>query len=261
MRFKLLADLHLEFHADGGREFLRQLTPCDVDALVLAGDIHVEGKRLREVLLHFCGKYPLVLFVAGNHEYYNKDIVEVNERWNTHHALPENVHVLVNKTVILDGVRFIGTTMWTDFNNEDWFAVQAAKKGMNDFYLIENDGRMFTPLQSVELFQQNKKFLVKELSDVEHKPTVVVTHHLPSFSLVNERFAGSILNAAYAANMDRYVPLADLWIHGHTHESNDTYLGDCRVICNPRGYVGSDIWEGVYASIKRTKFGKKHFDI
>jgi len=31
-----------------------------------------------------------------------------------------------------------------------------------------------------------------------------------------------------------------LWTHGHTHEDFDYEIGTCRVVCNPRGYVGHE---------------------
>jgi Icc-related predicted phosphoesterase len=68
-------------------------------------------------------------------------------------------------------------------------------------------------------------------------PTVVLTHHAPHPGSVHERFAGSIINGAFISDLTELVEQADLWLHGHAHDSFDYRVGRCRVVCNPRGYA------------------------
>jgi hypothetical protein len=70
----------------------------------------------------------------------------------------------------------------------------------------------------------------------------VVTHHLPHRRSVHPRYDGDMLSPAFASDLDHLVraPVA-LWVHGHTHESMDYFVNGTRVVCNPRGYAGSDL--------------------
>ncbi len=52
------------------------------------------------------------------------------------------------------------------------------------------------------------------------------------------RYRDDLLTAAFASDLDDLVAKATLWVHGHLHASADYRLGDCRVVANPRGYVG-----------------------
>lgn len=76
-------------------------------------------------------------------------------------------------------------------------------------------------------------------SGAVQRPIVVVTHHAPSMKSVDPKYGETPLNAAYASNLDHLVDRADLWIHGHVHTAFDYRIGDGRVVCNPRGYVGA----------------------
>jgi predicted phosphodiesterase len=67
--------------------------------------------------------------------------------------------------------------------------------------------------------------------------TVVVTHHGPHLNSVHPRYLGELLNAAFVSDLSPLVEQADLWIHGHVHDSSDYHVGKCRVLTNPRGYA------------------------
>jgi hypothetical protein len=73
------------------------------------------------------------------------------------------------------------------------------------------------------------------------KKTIVMTHHAPTFQSVHPRYAGDILNHAYATDLSELIldnPNIKYWFHGHMHDSIDYMVGECRVLCNPRGYNG-----------------------
>ena len=58
------------------------------------------------------------------------------------------------------------------------------------------------------------------------------------------------MNGGYHSNLEEFImdrPNIKLWTHGHTHEDFDYMVGDTRVVCNPRGYIGyearADKWK------------------
>lgn len=234
MKLHILSDLHTEF-----ADFSPPETGADV--VVLAGDIGVGLGGIDWATRQF-PKAP-VIYVPGNHEFYDHDIGLTDE---LKASAPANIHVLNDDKLELDGIRFLGCTLWTDFNlhgeAEAWSARRRAKRLIEDFASIQNGGRRFTPEYSVELHEASKAWLVGELKNEFNGPTVVVTHHLPASTSVAKRYANDSLNPAFASRLEdvieRYRP--ELWVHGHTHVPSDYELFDTRIICNPGGYPGEN---------------------
>lgn len=231
MKIRLLSDLHLE---------LSPWEPPKVqaDVTVLAGDIHSHTHALSWIEQYIEGQ---VIYVPGNHEFYGAELhgirAELKRRAST------RVHVLDNAAIELDGVRFLGSTLWTDYmlygsGDEMARAMREAKRSLIDHEAIRCAPRsLFSPTQAQELHRESVAWLTAQLYTETNKKTVVVTHHLPSLQSVAERFKAHPLSAAFASNLDHLVQRADIWIHGHTHDNFDYNLGKCRVVCNPRGYV------------------------
>ena len=234
MKLHVLSDLHTEFADFSPPE-------TDADVVILAGDIGVGLGGIEWVARRF-PKAPLI-YVPGNHEFYDHDIGLTGE---LKAAAPANTHVLNNDTLLLDGVRYIGCTLWTDFKlhgeGEARFTRQLAKELIEDFASIKNGKRRFTPEDSVEIHEASKVWLVGELERDFDGPTVVVTHHLPAATSVAKRYANDPLNPVFASRLEnvieKYRP--ELWIHGHTHVPCDYELFDTRIVCNPRGYPGEN---------------------
>jgi Icc-related predicted phosphoesterase len=230
MQLYVISDIHIEF-----KDFVPTITAADI--VVLAGDIGVGTSGVEWAAEH----YPdvPVIYVPGNHEFYQHDI-GIIERLKD--AAPANVHVLSNDAFEHGGVRFLGTTLWTDFKfngkGEAWFSRQTAKSLIEDFSSIRNGLRLFTPEDSVHLHRDSVHWLVTELEKKFSGPTIVVTHHLPSSLSVGKPYKGDPLNPAFASRLEgiieKYEP--DLWIHGHTHVPCDYEVFGTRVVCNPRGY-------------------------
>ena len=176
-----------------------------------------------------------------NHEVYGYDVRDVDM---LSRAAPSNVRVLSDRSCQIDGARFLGATLWTDFKfngeAEAWFARRTAKSSIDDFDLIRNGDRLFTPEDSVHLHRVSVHWLVTEFEKKHPGPTIEVTHHLPSSLSVAKRYSGNSLNPAFASRLEgiieKYQP--DLWIHGHTHVPCDYEVFGTRVIRNPRGYPG-----------------------
>lgn len=259
MKLQIASDLHLDFDKAYEEEIVFaldsfSLKPTDADVLILAGDIWEARTNFKTAVPWFCellSHYPHVIYIFGNHEFYGMDINDVD------HVMEQtvreinleghgNFHFLNNGSVMIDRYRFIGTTLWTDYNRNVHF-MKLAESYMADHTLIADRtswNRKFGSRAALELHDNCKGFIQRELADKNDptiEGTVVVTHHLPSYQSVHPMFAAALTNPAFASHLDELVAQSDLWIHGHTHKSCDYELDGCRVVCNPRGYFPNEI--------------------
>lgn len=238
MKLNVLSDLHLSLGA-------LALPENDADAVILAGDV----ARPREALSWASGFAKPVLYVPGNHEFYGGSIAGTVDELKRLSA-GTNIQVLDNDEVILEGVRFLGTTLWTDFmlfgeGAKRATAMQEAQRFMRDFSRIRIGDAPFTPEASAALFNRYAAWLGSRLAERHAGPTVVITHHAPSSKSIHPRFADSLMNACFVSDAERLIDgsRARLWIHGHTHDSFDYFVNGTRVLCNPRGYAKSGVNE------------------
>lgn len=240
MKLWIFSDLHLEYDSS----YTLPIIP-DADLCLCTGDIYDRGpsrslRWLNETIAH---KMP-VLFVPGNHEFYHSTIREGLAEAQRLAATLDNVTLLNNQFVILDGIRFIGTTLWTDFmlQNDRISAMKYAASSMNDYEHILNSKlpfSRFTPEDSYHLHQEAMSFIQETTTHQEPLPTVVLTHHAPSALSVSEKFQDHPITPAFVSALEDQIISMDpvLWVHGHTHRAFDYKLGRTRVICNPRGYA------------------------
>jgi predicted phosphodiesterase len=241
MKVGVVSDLHLSRGA--------QRPPAnDCAVYVLAGDIGRPGEAIewaRELARP-------VLYVPGNHEFYGRSLSStIGELRRL--AAGSDIHILDNEEFRIGGVRFLGSTLWTDFlldgaGTAREVAVREALRTMHDFKRIFVDDEqqlVFTPLDAEVLFRRNAAWLHERLHRSWPGPTVVVTHHAPSARSIDPRFSGSPLNACFASRLDHLLgsDKADLWIHGHMHHSVDYAQQGTRVVCNPRGYATAGVNE------------------
>jgi len=221
MKVQVLSDVHLD-HA----QYAHPLT--DADIVVLAGDI---GEGDLGVLWAKQVFDVPVVYVAGNHEFYDSDhtMKEVVEAMKAA-AKGSNVTVLDNESLVLDGVRFIGSTMWTNLHDvPDILYSDAA-------YIKAGNGQLFDKGFAQHLFEENKAWLQSELSKSFDGTTVVVTHHAPSLQSIHHEYEGNPWNPCFVTDVECLMGGVDLWVHGHTHNNFDYSVGETRVVCNPRGY-------------------------
>jgi predicted phosphodiesterase len=241
MKLNVLSDLHLSLGA-------LSAPGNDADAVILAGDIG----RPREALSWAAGLAKPVLYVPGNHEFYGGSIGGTVDELKRLSA-GTDIRVLDNDEVTIDGVRFLGTTLWTDFllfgeGEKRAAAIQEAHRFMRDFSRIrigEAGEAPFTPGASAALFKLHAAWLDGKLAEDHSGPTVVITHHAPSRQSIHPRFADSLMNACFVSDAERLISgsRARLWIHGHTHDSFDYVVNGTRVLCNPRGYARNGVNE------------------
>ena len=241
MKLNILSDLHLSLGA---------LDPpsTDADVVVLAGDI----ARPEEAIAWADSLCKPVLYVPGNHEFYGGSITGTREAL-ARCAAGTNVQLLDDGEAVIDGVRFLGTTLWTDFRlfgdgPERAGAMEIGRRLLRDFTRIRNEDDSpspFTPADAAALFDVQSRWLEARLATRFAGPTVVITHHAPSRRSIHPRFADSPLNACFVSDAEHLLDGARvrLWIHGHTHDSFDYVVGGTRVVCNPRGYAPKGVNE------------------
>jgi len=147
-------------------------------------------------------------------------------------------------------VRFLGSTLWTDFSlfddaTEREISVRTAWRYMRDFtHIRTQEQKLFAPSDMAERCGQHLGWLENRLDQPSSLPTVVITHHAPSRASIHPSLSGAPINGAYIVDLERLfgAERVCLWIHGHTHFSFDYTIKGTRVVCNPRGYMrdGSD---------------------
>lgn len=231
MKIHILSDLHLEFAPFN-------IPDTGADLLILAGDT-APGKKGIKWLQSLELNIP-VIYVLGNHEYYRFAHPKLIHDLKTM-AEGSNIYVLENDVFELDGIKFLGCTLWTDFNlyGQQPSAEISAQFGMNDFRLIRKSPRYgkFTPRDARIAFSISISWLEDQLIE-NNLPTVVITHHAPSEKSIPDQYHNSELNPAFASNLENFIMKYKpaMWVHGHIHGLRDYKINGTRVICNARGY-------------------------
>ncbi len=273
MKIQLLSDLHLEVHPHW------QPTPAPgADVLVLAGDIgsYQAGSLLADTdfgLARFSphnGWPTPVFFVPGNHEYDTQDFDVAHARLRET-AQRLGMVWLERETVVLGGVRFVGTTLWTDFDalgpkpdaagspvasalmpgpqqgsgSVNLLAQQlkARDKAFRaaNFYLrktlVTRHGEPWLAPGVREQALLCQAWLRAALAEPFDGPTAVITHFAPSLESADPRYGLTPGTAGFCNALDDLLPQAQLWLHGHLHAPSDYVQRGCRVVANPLGYA------------------------
>jgi len=267
MKIKLVSDLHLEFSDIN----IQNTDNCDV--LILGGDIciaqdlhdHPEpnntpdqaaiaagtglgrrqqaAQRYRDFFKRCSFQFPHVIYIAGNHEFYNGKFYAGIDYLREECDKYPNVYFLENDTKIIDDVTFVGATLWTDMNKGDPLTMHAIEGMMNDFRIIKNDKRNYAPMSARDVASRHARtlgYFRSVLAEQHDRKFVVVGHHSPSFQSMHPMYqAQTLMNGGYHSDLSEFImdhPQIKLWTHGHTHHPFDYVIGETRVVCNPRGY-------------------------
>lgn len=249
MKFAVTSDLHLEFKEVN-------ITKVDADTLVLAGDIcvaaridknSVDGKRIKDFFDDVTRKYANVVYVAGNHEYYHGNLHKTEDILAELASRYSNLHYLQNSWVDIDGVIFIGGTLWTNVNKGDPVTMFTLHNSMGDYRFVTNDARGYTklrPAHTVELHKDTLHYFGRLLNDFKNKKCVVVTHHAPSTLSIDPMFKDDFhMNGGYVSDLSELIlnhSNIAAWCHGHIHVAVDYKIGNTCVVSSPRGYYGYD---------------------
>ena len=256
MNIQLLSDLHLESNP----HFVPQPAP-GADVLVLAGDIgsyQTDSSLTRLGIADFglgrFANWPCpVVFVPGNHEYDGQEM-------DTAHARLQEVCQrlglvwLEREVALIQGVRFVGCTLWTDFDalttsraetspvtvGQQLVARDKAFRAANHALKRHHALRAGQPIMAEAirgLGLQSQAWLRQALSIPTDGKTVVVTHFAPSLRSADPRYGINPGTAGFCNALDDLLPSAQLWLHGHLHCPVDYTAGGCRVVANPLGYA------------------------
>lgn len=244
MKIRPCSDIHLEFCQDG--HGIPDLGSGDV--LILGGDIlcakhFTKNGPLKKIYSDFLNKcvqnFEHVIYLNGNHEHYSLNYNKTFEILKEH--LPEEIHLLENEFVKIQDTIFLCCTLWTDFFNEDPIEMLDASRFMSDYNAIRIDStyRKLRPEDTLYFHKKSRKFLEEKVEEFKDYKIWICTHHAPSYQSIHEKYKNDSLNGAFASNLDDFIinnPQIKCFSHGHTHESFDYMIGECRVLCNPRGY-------------------------
>jgi Icc-related predicted phosphoesterase len=254
MKIAIASDVHLEF----GDLFLKNEENADV--LILSGDIcvaadfrksdpygiveHGKSQRYIDFFSRCAFQFPSVIYVAGNHEHYNGDYAETFTILRNFLGHIKNLHILDKESVTIDGVTFVGGTLWTDMNAQDPVTLAHIRGAMNDFRIIQNSSEMVSyktlvnaydgdgnvkiaengqPIQKAEFHKRPARFTPEDTVQ-DHKKMlqyiqvttamlgenpnkyVVVGHHAPSKASTHPRYKNEvIMNGAYSSRLDDFI--------------------------------------------------------
>lgn len=240
---KVVSDLHLEFYKNIN-EFNRKVFHKFGNGkyLILPGDIctaHNSNGKINQLFIDFLDlaktKFQEVIFCAGNHEFYKSDTnYEKTIEYLEDISKLTNTIFLNRNSVVLDGVEYIGCTLWSDIRNVDFNKIR-----INDFY-------------HKNVFKKQDDYISKHLEDVEwlksldlssSHPKIIITHHLPSSKLCHPRFKFSEYERYFytpeiAEEILENAVNVKYWLCGHTHENVSCIIKNTHVMANPVGYPG-----------------------
>jgi 3',5'-cyclic AMP phosphodiesterase CpdA len=250
MRLHVFSDIH----ADIQNNDWSPPSDVDCDVVVVAGDV-CAPMSLALPWLRNALPERTIIYVPGNHDFYSdhrSPDTKTTWEWQREHAsriaADHGIILLDDGVVEIDGVRFIGSTLWTDFMLRPPYimfgdAVRSAGR-MNDYRLIKTGrGRshdLFRPRDSIGAHKVARKFIETALgAPTEATETVVVTHHSPSGRSLTTPDSMRELDWCYASNLEFLMTgeqAPAMWIHGHIHANRDYLVGGTRILANPRGY-------------------------
>lgn len=232
MKIKYCSDLHLEMNELNPELFKNT---DDSSVLILAGDIMSANYPNTDFLSLVNAEYPKVFYVFGNHEHYQSNYDSNHIKMiNTLEKYP-NITLLNNECIEYNGWGFYGGTLWTNFNKQDPLVLYEAKYVMNDYKWIHTNLGKFTP--SMVMMEFN--MFLENIKKLPAKNTVVISHHLPSYSCIDNEYAGSKYNHYYASDLDNIIidnPNIKYWFYGHTHQRKTFMIDQCMMLCNAYGY-------------------------
>ncbi|MCC7252378.1 metallophosphoesterase [Hyphomicrobium sp.] len=255
MRCHYLSDLHLESQSFRG-------TLPHGDVLIIAGDLcHASALdpaqtvphrvKQRERVLRFVSEatasFRHVLLVPGNHEHYDGVFEDTATLLRRH--LP-GVTVLDNEMVDIDGVRFFGTTLWTDLDRRSETSMEKIRRGMGEYFFAKTRSgaserpAKLRPADTLAAHDRALSELRREASVGRGARMVVITHHAPSPQGLNPQHKGNGLDGAFASDLEDFIASLSnvpVWIHGHTHIRRRYRIGGTTLLVNCCGFIGKDL--------------------
>lgn len=257
MRCHYMSDLHLE-----AQDIDFSMPKGEV--LLIAGDLcnakFLEGVRTdkysevhRERVDRFLSKaksnFKAVVLIAGNHEHYQ---FVFNDTVPTMRANLEGVTILDNESIDIDGVRFFGATLWSDFLGRSQVCMDNVRRRVGEFLLVkkrkvDNKGTAqlikFQPEDALEEFDNSIQAITSIRDDGFDGPVIIITHHAPSPQGLNPHFERNDMDGAFVSDLSLFIETMEnvpFWVHGHTHIRKNYQIGNTQVLANCLGFMDRD---------------------
>jgi predicted MPP superfamily phosphohydrolase len=230
-----ISDIHLEYlHIEEVKSIIRKITPV-APILTLAGDLgnpFASNAHYQLFIKEMSNKFEKIFIITGNHEYYGGHTIEdVDMKIQEIVKGFPNITFLHNTYEDYMGIRWIGTTLWSQLDNPT--------KNINDMYRIKD----FNVVRYNALHSKAVESL-KNMLEEASIPCIVMTHHMPSYSLIEAMYWDNNYNMWFASHMDniveQYKEKIKCWIYGHTHMANTSMMNNVMMLCNPIGYKGEN---------------------
>ena len=237
MKLRFASDLHLEFNYEPEvvDSFIPRMDNDSETILALLGDIHV-GKEVVPYLDEMSKRFKHVIYIIGNHEFYGNNFYGLrNYLYDKTMHIP-NLHILENETLVLDGQKFVGSTLWTDMEGGSKGSILNVGEGLNDYHRIMGDGEMLTPRETIIAHEYSIEYLKNNVDE----DTIVLTHHAPLIGLSDPQFKLSPVRGGFESDlMDLIFEVRPkYWLYGHTHyNKSESHVDNTILLSNQLGYV------------------------
>jgi predicted phosphodiesterase len=229
MKIRYLSDLHLEFiNPTKINDFIKQIPPGPNEICILAGDIGNPYKpHYKQFMTFINNNFKKTFYITGNHEYYNDlNTIEGTDIFLTLFFKKfDNIHFLNNNYVIYENYCFIGTTLWSNITDPSYTINDV--KHIPQFNYIKCNELNLQCIQILEDIIQN------------NKNCIVITHHLPSYLLINDKYKTTKMmpyNQWFYCNLDfifiKYARHIKCWFYGHTHTPSIQTINNIQFLCN-----------------------------
>lgn len=253
IKIQFTSDNHLEFHK--GINILDFVTPCAPNLAILGDLGYPQLDNFKDFISQASQNYIKVFFFPGNHEYYQRkndqsptpllSMEEIDDLMIEICNCFDNVYYLNNEEHLLtENVVILGTTLWTDIPESHQYKMKQSMNDYNYIFVKEQHYKTgITPKQTTELHKNNVQWLKNKLEEHKDKQIIIMTHHMPSFQMIHEKYKGSDINYGFASNLDYLMEQNDnikFWLCGHTHFNVQTKINNCECIANPYGYPGEN---------------------
>ena len=274
MKYRYFSDLHLE------RDASRVKRPCIADlwapteqpddastVLILAGDIWNGTRPLmfagESWLAKLAARFKAVICVLGNHDYWGASVDTLPAKWRAkiqelqlaNVTLLEIADGVEHGTLVIDGIRLIGGTLWTNldrgsplvvtkYNFEKGFDGRALWNDQN--YIRAGHYSKFTASHWLRRHHASMANL-REAILLGDEPVLFLGHHAQCMLSAAHRDNDPLSRFLYASDLSDFIldhPRIKTVIHGHTHEAMTYLMGDVPVQCNPRGYAPESLVKG-----------------
>lgn len=249
MKFRVISDLHI----DVNHKYPFELKDDDANENIItlvAGDVSGDPELDYKWLTENTNYHGFV--ISGNHIVYNnhsktiqdlqqmeRDLFSKSDRWV---YLEKDYKVFDDDKVII-----FGATLWTDYEigpSKEWNMCKVIR-GMNDFrfgFVRLEDGSLdnLMPDWCIKEHQKTLEKLDEICKQYPDYSIIVVTHHCPGIKSISHRYWGNDCNAAYCSDLSEFIKNHNnikVWCCGHVHHVHTYNVEQCKVLCNPHGYV------------------------